>query len=265
MLKVFLYKHVQAKTLWLPAFFCAIALFLQLLSFSIPHAEAASMALFQEMVHLDAGRYKNDTATILYRFRVENLTKKTAKQISLKPSCGCTVASISSETIPPKGEIEVKVEVNTLGKKGLFFKKIDFFYMADNMPYMTRAVIKFTLAPPLPGHEKKDGKQLQATIFGDKCKSCHAESGKGKKGAPLYVAVCSQCHGKMAQGKTACPLGDLSYRKEYTLQEIKERISKGDIEKGMPAFAKKEGGPLSVEQIDSIVHYIGLLNQNWKQ
>ncbi len=251
-------KH-KRKTQKTASFF-----FLLFLCLSPLYADAASISLFQEKTTLNAGRYSPDASSVEFRFTLENLSDKTAENISVKPSCGCTVTSLSSDTIPPKGEAEVTVSVNTIGKKDVFFKKIDFFYLADNMPYMTRAVIRFTLAPPLPGHEKKNGTLLQKTIFGKECGSCHADKGKNKKGAPLFVAVCSQCHGMMAEGKTACPLGDLSYRKEYSLHEIAGIIAKGKTEKGMPAFSEKEGGPLSNEQILSLAQYLIRLGENWK-
>jgi mono/diheme cytochrome c family protein len=93
----------------------------------------------------------------------------------------------------------------------------------------------------------------QAVFKGD-CASCHAAPAKGKSGKELYALVCGICH---ESENRATMVPDLHHLKVPTSVDFwKTWISLGKTNSFMPAFAKKEGGPLTRSQINSLAKYL---------
>jgi len=99
----------------------------------------------------------------------------------------------------------------------------------------------------------------QAVFKNADCVQCHVEtakdsSGHDKMGEELYTAVCGVCH-ESSHRATFVP--DLHHLKDPTSAAFwRTWITSGKPGTLMPAFAKIEGGPLSNEQIDSLVNYL---------
>jgi mono/diheme cytochrome c family protein len=88
------------------------------------------------------------------------------------------------------------------------------------------------------------------TLFGPKCGECHYDPAKDLTGQPLYDAVCFFCHGKERQGKTAPALAAYPDASDPYLTQM---IARGRAGTEMPGFARAEGGPLSPDQVASLV------------
>ena len=84
-------------------------------------------------------------------------------------------------------------------------------------------------------------------IFSTGCGTCHAERAKGKSGAELYDAVCAVCHrnGGISQAL------DAAFAAKAMPVDLRKKISAGI--KRMPGFAAAHGGPLTAQQIDSLL------------
>src|SRR5574342_13018 len=92
-----------------------------------------------------------------------------------------------------------------------------------------------------------------------------ASKGKGtEEGAQLFAGNCAACHGQFGEGgpnpanpnDIIVPIGSAEFlktRDDFTLRNI---ISHGQPDFGMSPFGTAYGGPLSDEQIDSLVAYI---------
>ena len=93
----------------------------------------------------------------------------------------------------------------------------------------------------------------QAVFKGD-CASCHVEKGVGKIGQDLFAADCGICHDTPLRAQMVpnlkMPKGprDQDYWKSWITYGRKGSL--------MPAFAQSEGGPLTKEQVDSLVDYL---------
>lgn len=88
------------------------------------------------------------------------------------------------------------------------------------------------------------GEQLQDTMFSTRCAHCHgAPAALGRSDADLYAKVCAMCH----------PEPQALVARGETLRTV---IAEGDWANNMPAYARDAGGPLSDEQIESLVDYI---------
>lgn len=70
----------------------------------------------------------------------------------------------------------------------------------------------------------------------------------------LYQHNCAGCHGAGGKNGAAMSLGDPVYLALVDDDTLRTTISKGRAGTAMSAFAQKEGGMLTAQQIDAIIH-----------
>ena len=91
-------------------------------------------------------------------------------------------------------------------------------------------------------------------VFKGDCAKCHAEPAVNKTGEQLYVAACGICHDSVHR---AAMVPDLKNLRHPTNEEHWRKWTRsGRPGSMMPAFAKTEGGPLTDEQIESLVKFL---------
>jgi mono/diheme cytochrome c family protein len=78
----------------------------------------------------------------------------------------------------------------------------------------------------------------------------------------LYRENCAGCHGAEGKNGAAMSLSDPVYLAIVDDNTLRNTISKGRAGTAMSAFAQKEGGMLTDQQIDAIIHGI---RQRWSQ
>ena len=78
----------------------------------------------------------------------------------------------------------------------------------------------------------------------------------------LYRENCAACHGAEGKNGAAMALSDPVYLAIVDDDTLRSTISKGRVGTAMSAFAQKEGGMLTAQQIDAIIHGI---RQRWSQ
>jgi hypothetical protein len=155
---------------------------------------------------------------------------------------GCTVAVLGSRTIPPSGSTVLTVTLDPIGKSGPLRERIDLVTNAKSGPVVT----VYIEAQVRHSTSELTGAAFQATIFGPRCAGCHGASAAGDlTGAGLYAAVCAMCHATPSTLRERAPV------------PLREWIALGRPERGMPAYARSGGGPLTDKQIDSLVVHIG--------
>lgn len=151
---------------------------------------------------------------------------------------------VSSDHIGPGGETEIQVKVETRGKRGKITKTVQ---IQSNDPKRPLVVIRLyadvidlyhTLRYPAD------------QIFKAPCRQCHVDRGIGKLGAQLFWADCLMCH---QRGKTASPIEKMRRLPE---EAIRKAIEEGIPDTPMPGFGATQGGPLTTNQIRSLVRYI---------
>ncbi|MFQ5455265.1 MAG: DUF1573 domain-containing protein [Nitrospirota bacterium] len=180
-------------------------------------------------------------------FRFVNIGNEDLIIKEVNTSCGCTAALISSETIKPDEEGEIQISYNSEARSGKVTRKIT---VVSNDPVEPEKELVINAYVDASMHE---GFKSGDSLFSERCGSCHAEPAEGKKGKELYEAVCHFCHGIRGEGKTAPPLIGKWRVGEKSLRDT---IMKGVAGTEMPAFGKKNGGPLYDEQIESLLSYI---------
>jgi mono/diheme cytochrome c family protein len=93
----------------------------------------------------------------------------------------------------------------------------------------------------------------QAVFKGD-CRSCHVDKGVGKLGKELYDADCGICHD---DAHRAAMVPDLKVpRSHRDLAFWQKWIAEGKPGTMMPGFSQEHGGPLTKEQVTSLVNYL---------
>lgn len=84
----------------------------------------------------------------------------------------------------------------------------------------------------------------------------YAQGGDPQRGARLYAENCAMCHGPTGQGRVGPQLSK-NFPGINVGAALKQIISNGVKGSVMPAWAQANGGPLSEQDIDDIIAYIG--------
>ena len=91
-------------------------------------------------------------------------------------------------------------------------------------------------------------------IFRGECANCHSKPALGKRGEELFAAACAICH---ESEQRAVLVPDLHALKQTPTEAYWSAwIHGGKFGTMMPAFALEKQGPLSEDQIESLVAYL---------
>jgi len=206
----------------------------------------------------DVGKVPTDSK-VKAEFQVYNIGGKRLKIKDVETSCGCTVAQVSKHVLVPGDFTLIGVEMDTSLKLGPVRKKITVISNDPKRPELALFLVGDVQGKKMEGHAQINLKpQDKLVLFKGKCATCHVDAGKGKTGKPLFLADCAMCHGNTAQGTHSAPgLLKQNYDDEKTLKQIRGIIANGSPNSPqMPPFAKSQGGPLSDDEIDSLVQFL---------
>ena len=151
---------------------------------------------------------------------------------------------VSSDHLEPGESGAIKATVSTRGKKGRLVKTVQ---VKTNDPAHPLTILKLRAKVVDPYHT---GITSPSAIFSDPCRSCHVERGIGKMGAVLYRADCLICH---RRGRRA---GSISDMRKLSRDNLGKIITYGIKDTMMPGFGSIAGGPLTEQQINSLIRYI---------
>ncbi len=205
-----------------------------LLSFTL-YAQAPAVKVF-EKTHFDMGQVE-EGKKISLDIPLKNLLPATIQILSSDTSCGCTQVEVIDEIIEPGQEGFIVMTTDTSAKLGQFKKSIT----------LITNLFKFPIEITVDGfvvHQK--GKMVDKTVlFKGECKTCHVGENIGEKtGALLFNSICYMCHKEGFD------------KKKLTLEEIKKSITIGVDGTSMPGYSKEKKGPLTKEQIQTLVDFI---------
>lgn len=195
-----------------------------------------------------------------FKFCLTNVSPGEVTILNVATSCGCTAAHLPPMPwkLVPGTNGEINVTMNVAGKSGTVFKTVTVSTDKGNKTLMVKSII----AAPPAGGVAMDGRarnqQLaladrQAVFKGD-CASCHVAPAAGKMGKELYTTACAICHEAEHRATMVSDLHNLKQEMGRELWQI--WITYGKPGSLMPAFAKSQGGPLTDEQIRSLVDYL---------
>ena len=91
-------------------------------------------------------------------------------------------------------------------------------------------------------------------VFKNNCAACHLQPALGKPVTEQFHVLCGTCHNSAQRGEMVPDLQVVQKRRDRAYWE--EWVRKGKPGTFMPAFAKRFGGPLTDEQIASLISYL---------
>ena len=221
-------------------------------------------------------------------FSYKNVSAEAVIIEKIVTSCGCTAASVKCPLTVNKGESgRIPVTLNVAGKHGLIRKSVTIETNRGRKVLSIQATIPQVIgapdvqaseplvvdgAPPVPPREPgnisvremremREMRKMRKTAAGDRqavfkgeCAACHVTPAIGKFGKELYATACGICH----EAKNhATMVKDLRTLPHPTDPEFwRKSINSGVPNSFMPAFSETEGGPLSTEQVESLVKFL---------
>jgi mono/diheme cytochrome c family protein len=201
--------------------------------------------------------------TAEFDFSVTNTGPTEVTINTVRASCGCTTPKLP--TLPWKLEPgksgSFHVTTDLAGKFGTFQKSI-FMDTTDGPKLVYVKITVPTAANAAAGMANVDARTRAMqiahadpqAIFRGECANCHSKPGLGKKGEELYTADCAICH---ESNQRAVLVTDLHALKQTPNEAFWDAwIRNGKVATMMPAFALEKQGPLSNEQIESLVAYL---------
>jgi mono/diheme cytochrome c family protein len=203
--------------------------------------------------------------SVPFNFWVTNVSSEVVTVNSVRTSCGCTVARLPTMPwkLDPGASGEIPVTMSTAGKMGSIEKAV----MVDSTTGTKTLIVRANM-PAVAGNQPAAAggidpdrlKNMQMAladrqvVFKGECAKCHAEPAVNKTGEQLYVAACGICHDSVHR---AAMVPDLKNLRHPTNEEHWRKWTRsGRPGSMMPGFAKSEGGPLTDEQIESLVKFL---------
>ena len=187
---------------------------------------------------------------------VFNLTNQLSNDVvvnAVKPSCGCTIPIVPDLPwrIRPGENGQVQVEVDLRGRIGLLTKTI-----AIGTSIGTNVLEINVQFPELTLREKNQRRAFtdRQAVFKTGCADCHKSPAMGKTGEALFKAACSICHEAEHRAEMVPDLDAVKQIQDSVYWE--QWIRKGKPGTFMPSFSKPYGGPLSDQQITSLITYL---------
>ena len=195
-----------------------------------------------------------DGESAKFQFKVVNQSSEPVEVLRIEPSCGCTVAEMPSKPwiLAPGADGAFTADVDYRGKLGQFSKAIYIHSSAGSQILHVKIQI-----PDTDENRRARNQQLALAnrqgVFHGECANCHVVPTVGKTGEALFQTACGICHDANPR---ASVVPDLRLAREPRDAAYWEKwISEGKEQTLMPAFAAKRGGPLTAEQIASLVEY----------
>lgn len=212
-------------------------------------------------------RTKSGETNVHFVFLCTNQGPAEVSILNTHSSCGCTVATLPSYPyrIPPGGAGKIEINMDVRGKYGLVTKTVT-LNTSHGPQYL---VVSARVPDPVLNNNAAGGnamtaqqrqmnlelaKQDRQLVFKGGCATCHSDPGRGKMGAELFAAVCGVCHDAPHRAQMVPDLRNPKRpaQREYWLQWVMF----GKPGTLMPAFARSAGGPLTDDQIFSLVEYL---------
>lgn len=206
---------------------------------------------------IDLGKVRE--GAILYRnFKVTNLGAKPLKILETKSTCGCTVPEMKKSVLKSQETTILKVKIDTSMKQNKVTKTLD-VHSSDPV----RPIVTLSMAMNVENRHKNLSSKGKSKILTDeKCMNCHVYQGVGAFGKDLYDADCAMCHGLKGEGASGPNLLIGGYKNPALVQSRRQTIACGSKNNNsMPGFEYTCNGPLSIEQVDSLIEYLKSLSE----
>lgn len=240
---------------YIPLFFSAVFAGLAPVSAQTvpPPTPAPHPLAWEAMEH--SVNVKEGAGAVEFEYKVRNQSDRPVTIAELRPSCGCTTAEMPATpwTLGPGARGSFRATVDLQGKHGKFSKVIH--VMSSAGVQMLSFVVNI---PDDPDASRRQRNQAAAfgnrqAVFHGTCAACHVTPTVGQTGEALFHTACGICHS--ASPRAAMVPDLLSPREPRDAAYWRRWISEGKEASLMPAFAQDKGGPLTAQQIETLVAY----------
>jgi hypothetical protein len=203
---------------------------------------------------------------ILISFTFTNVHTSDVTIKLVRPSCGCTAMQLPPMpwVIKPGQSDKITASLDLKGKRGVLTKSLTVDSSSGYKSLLFKVSIPAELATVTADGQEIDADRLnnmkmatvdrQVVFKNQDCAKCHVEPGHGKMGEDLYRASCAICHDTPHRATMVPDLQALQFPTSGPYW--KYWIMNGRPGSLMPAFAESHGGPLTKDQIDSLVEYL---------
>ncbi len=205
-------------------------------------------------------RVKPGEQTTSFTFTLTNTSNSEVTINGVRTSCGCTVPKLPAVPwkLGPGASGTFGVDVDLRGKVGILTKTVTVDSSAGYRYLTVRVSIPAAITTATTDTERARNLQValsdrQAVFRGD-CAVCHVTPAEGKFGEDLYDGTCAVCHDAEHRASMVPNLRALN--KKTDAEYWRTWIVNGKPGGLMPAWAKADGGPLSIAQIDSLIEYL---------
>jgi mono/diheme cytochrome c family protein len=215
--------------------------------------EASPAPLVWDAMEKSAEATPGQNATA-FAFKVTNPSAAAVVIKSARTSCGCTVAELPATpwTLAAGTSGDIKVVVDHGGKEGRVTKTVEIESSAG-----LHTLLVTVNVPPPDETQRECNRQIAAAnrqaVFRGDCASCHAAPIGTKTGGELFLAACTICHVSAHRASFVPDL--MTAREKRDAAFWRKWIGEGKEQTLMPAFARERGGPLTTEQIESLVEF----------
>lgn len=199
---------------------------------------------------------RSGDTNVVVSFRFTNATPTEFTIEKVTTSCGCSLAVLPVQPwrLKPDDTGEITVRTDLRGKRGVLVKSA-ILYTSGGIKVLT---FQINIQAPLNEAQRQKNQAFakadRQAVFKDDCVRCHVEPTRGKTGKELFAAACGICH---ETEHRASMVPDLRVLKAPATPDYwRGIITKGKPDSLMPAFATTEGGPLTEEQVRSLVEFL---------
>ncbi len=202
---------------------------------------------------IDLGKVEA-AAEVPCAFTITNTGKQPLHVTEAKSECGCTATNFKGALLKPGASVKLDILVDTTMKQGPVTKDM-VVYSDDPERPITRLFIAMDVKN---AHGTMSMKDRTKIFTAERCKRCHVDEGVGQFGKELFEADCAMCHRKQESGILSGPLIEsVGYSDADLRAHALDVIAHGSKNSpSMPGFLDSAGGPLSKEQVDSLVKYL---------
>ena len=218
------------------------------------HAAPAPHPLVWDAMQKSASP-KFEDGVARFEFHVTNTSKRPVIVYYVRPSCGCTTVDAPRMpwTLAPGARGTVKASVDFLGKEGEIAKDLLVGTVEGTQTLMMVIQVP-AMDPAMRQQNQALATANRQAVFQGQCAACHAAPAESRFGIDLFEATCAICHQSKHQ---AAMVPNLKIAKEKRDAAWWTRwVEDGREGTLMPGFAKKHGGPLSENQVESLVEYL---------
>lgn len=189
-------------------------------------------------------------------FHATNTSAQPSQFTGIKPSCGCTTTTAAKTpwSLPPGKSRALTFNTDLRGKRGTLHKSVLIYTTTGTS--LLRMVIGITepVGEALRKRNQTIARADRFAIFHGHCAKCHVLPTRSKLGRGLYRSACGICHDAEHRADLVTDLRTV--KGEQNEIYWRHWITRGKSGTLMPPFAKANGGPLTEQQIESLITHL---------